>query len=77
MAMALRGVRVAGPRIGRSVLATNVSFNEREVQQGEALIDEHFHPRIHPDDNVVSIFYFFFSFSEVLNSHIYFFFLLF
>ena len=57
MSLAVRGVRVAAPRIGRSILAVNAShgqpFNEKEVEEGEALIDEHFQPQLHPDNQVV------------------------
>lgn len=52
--MAVRGLRL-NPAIGRSIRAVNASsFNEQEVEQGEALIDAHFQPVLHPDREIVS-----------------------
>ena len=51
MAVALRGgLRAVVPRASRSALAVNAPrFGEREVEEGEALLEEHFPLQFHPD----------------------------
>ena len=55
MAVVLQaGLRGVGPRVGRGAGSVNIPvFNDRDVDEGEALLDEHFQLRIHPDARVV------------------------
>ena len=57
MAVAVRGgLRGVVPRASRGALAINTPrFGEREAEEGEALLEEHFPLQVHPDARVVSI----------------------
>ena len=56
MAVAVRGgLRNLAPRVGRGALAARpLMFNEQEVEEGEAVLEEHFPVRLHPDARIVS-----------------------